>query len=138
MPEFTSQIAYYLERYKNGHWDDAFHSLLEMDHRALPELMMEFRRTDDIDLRIFLVNVIWEHRQQSCVEFLREALFDLESRVWREALNGLVTLASPAALEVLRAGRAREFPAQRKTDEFRQWLEEAIEQTEDEIRRKGT
>jgi hypothetical protein len=45
----------------------------------------------------------------------------------------LVTLASPAALEVLQAARTRKFPTRREADEFWGWLEEGIEQAEEEM-----
>ncbi len=97
--------------------------LLGMDHDALPELMGAFRAELDVQVRSFIVEVVWQHRQQSTTPFLGEALRDSEPVVWREALDGLVSLASPAALEVLRSARTRQFPNPRDTDEFRRWLE---------------
>ncbi len=130
MQRFASQIDYYLEMVRRGDTDNAFHGLLEIDRDILPELMVVFRSEQDVAVREFLVEVIWEYREQSAIPFLREVLFDSESRIWRQALNGLVALTSPAALEALRAARSREFPGQRDTQEFRRWLEEAIEQAE--------
>ena len=135
MPTFAPQIAYYLERYRDGDADCALHGLLELDHEVLPELASEFRATTDTRLRVFLLGVIWQHRQQSVVPLLAEALLDSEPRVWREALDGLVTLASPASLEALRAARTRHFTKQHDAEEFRRWLEEAIEQAETEAQR---
>jgi len=101
-----------------------------MDHAVLPELMAVFRAERDVQVRAFLVEVTWQHRQPSAVSFLGEALLDPEPVVWKEALDGLVTLASPAALEVLRSARIRQFPDPRSAEEFRGWLEEAIAQAE--------
>src|SRR5947199_3363757 len=117
MPTFAPQIAYYLERLRQGHGDDAYHGLLEMPDEILPELMAAFRAETDTEIREFLVGVIWEHRQQSVISFLGEALLDSEPRVWKQALDGLVAFASPAALEALRAARTRQFPNQRDTEE---------------------
>jgi predicted DNA-binding transcriptional regulator AlpA len=47
----------------------------------------------------------------------------------------LVTLVSPAALDVLRKARARQFPKRRDTEEFLRWLEEAIDQAEAEVKK---
>lgn len=135
MPTFAPEIAYYLERYREGDDENAFHSLVELDHQVLPELLAEFRAATDPRLRVFLLGVIWQHRQPSVIPFLGEALLDSEPRVWREALDGLVALASPASLEALRAARTRHFSERRDTEEFRNWLEEAIEQTETAMRR---
>jgi hypothetical protein len=128
MQRFTPQITYYLEMFRSGDGNHALHGLLEMDRDVLPELMEVFRSERDIGVRELLVGVIWEYRERSVIPFLGEALSDPEPRIWRQALNGLVALASPAALEVLRAARTRQLPTQHGTEEFRRWLEEAIEQ----------
>lgn len=132
MQRFVPQIAYYLEMFRSGDADNAFHGLLETDRDILPELMAVFRSERDIGVRELLVKVIWEHREQAAIPFLGEALSDTDPRIWRQALNGLVTLASPAALDVLRAARTRQLRTQPETEEFRRWLEEAIEQAESE------
>jgi hypothetical protein len=135
MQRFAPQIAYYLEMFRSGDADNAFHGLLEIDRDILPELMAVFRGEQDIGVRELLVEVIWEYRERSVIPFLGEALSDTEPRIWRQALNGLVALASPAALDVLRAARTRQFPTQCETEEFRRWLEEAIEEAETETQR---
>ena len=43
MQRFAPQIDYYLEMFRRGNADNAFHGLLEMEHGILPELMAEFR-----------------------------------------------------------------------------------------------
>jgi len=130
MVTYTVQIADFLQQFRDRHRENAFFGLLEMDHDALPELIAAFRAERDTQVGAFLVEIIWQHRQQPMVSFLGEALHDSAPAVWKEALDGLVTLASPAALEILRSARTRQFPSQRQTDEFRRWLDEAIAQAE--------
>jgi hypothetical protein len=132
MQRFAPQIAYYLDMVRRGDTDNAFHGLLDMDHDILPELMAVFRSEQAIAVREFLVGVIWQHREQSVIPFLGEVLSDPEPSIWRQALDGLVALASPAALDILRAARTQQFPTQGETEEFRRWLDEAIEQAETE------
>jgi len=95
----AAQIADWLQRFHEGHRDEAFFGLLEMDHAVLPELMAAFRAEGDVWVRAFLVEAIWQHRQPSAISFLGEVLCDPEPVVGRETLDGLVTLASPEALE---------------------------------------
>ncbi|WP_397385218.1 hypothetical protein [Prosthecobacter sp.] len=128
MSAFASHIAYYLERYRQDDAENAFCGLTEMNHEALPELIAEFRAATDPDLRDFLLHVIWQHRQHSVIPFLGEALREGEKAVWRQAMDGLVALACPEALEELGSAKTREFPRPRDTEEFRSWLEEAMEQ----------
>ncbi|MCU0914204.1 MAG: HEAT repeat domain-containing protein [Planctomycetes bacterium] len=126
----AAQIADWLQRFREGRRDEAFFGLLEMGHAVLPELMAVFRAERDVQVRAFLVEVIWQHRQSSAISLLGEALRDPEPAVWQEALDGLVTLVSPAALEVLRSARTWQFSDPRTAEEFRGWLEEAIAQAE--------
>jgi hypothetical protein len=107
MHQFARQIHHYLDVFRRGDRDTAFHGLLEMDRRILPELMAAFRIEHDIAVREFLVEIVWQSRDESIIPFLAEALIDPEPRIWRQALNGVVALASPAALDALRAARTR-------------------------------
>jgi hypothetical protein len=133
MTTYAAPIADFLQRFREGHCDDASFGLLEMGHHVLPELMTAFSAERDVQVRAFIVEVVWQHRQQSVIPFRGEARRDSEPFVWRQALDGLVSLASPAALEVLHSARTRQFPSPRDTDEFRRWLEEAIAQVEGRI-----
>ena len=124
MTDFSSPIADSLRRYRQGDRDGAFVGLLEESHDVLPELMAAFRSKADRRVQAFLVEVIWQYRQQSVIPFLGEALRSPEPLIWKQALDGLVALASPAALEVLRSAR------QSAAGEFCAWLDEAIEQAQ--------
>jgi hypothetical protein len=129
------QVDYYLRQFRQGDRDGAFYGLLEMSHDVLPSLMTIFRMEPDPGVRAFLVEVIWQHRELSSLSFLGDALCDCDPKVWRQALDGLVTLTCPAALDVLKSVQSRLFSSQRDTDEFRHWIIEAIEQVEMEIYR---
>ncbi|MDB6034693.1 MAG: hypothetical protein JWM16_5031 [Verrucomicrobiales bacterium] len=130
MHKFASEIHYFLEMFRRGDVDDAFHGLLEMDRGILPELMEAFRLEKDIPTRQFLIQIIWEYRDASAIPLLGEALYNDEPCIWQEALNGLVTMACPDSLRLLREARKRQFPTRRETEEFACWLNEAIEQAE--------
>ena len=125
MNPLGEQVRHHLTLFHQGRRDDAFHGLLEMDHAGLVDLETAFRTTTDRDERKFLLNIMWQHRQPSIIPLLGEALMDPDPRVWREALDGLVTLAAPAAVGALRAAKAR-----RRDEAFQQWVNEAIEQVE--------
>jgi hypothetical protein len=127
-------ITDYLRLFREGNHDAAFFGLVEMDHSILPDLIAIFHRESDSQVREFLVEVIWQHRQRTAIPFLGEALQDVDPKVWKEALNGLVTLASKEALEVLRTAKTRQFPRKRDTDEFSSWIDEAIEQVQSAIK----
>ncbi len=130
MPHGPAMVAYYLERFHQGDYDSAFHGLIDLDHAILPHLAEAFHASTDTAPRVFLVRVIWQHRQQSVIPLLAEALLDPQPEIWKEALDGLVALASESALEALRQAKLRRFTADGDSREFVEWLEEAIEQAQ--------
>jgi hypothetical protein len=94
-------------------------------------MRMAYSRENDIVVRAMIVEAIWQHRQQSVISFLADALRDPAPMVWKQALDGLVALASPEVMTVLRSAANREIEAERRA-----WIEEAIEQTTEAIGRR--
>ena len=129
------EIRTVLEKFRRGDKESAFFELLEMPGDALPKLIEVFRSERKPAFRAFLVKVAWERRDRSAIPFLGEALMDSKEQVWQEALDGLVTLASAETLEILHRARSREFSKESDRKRFRLWLDEAIEQVQDVIRR---
>jgi|WetSurMetagenome_2_1015567.scaffolds.fasta_scaffold640966_2 hypothetical protein len=125
----NDKVTYYLQRYKEGNFDEAYFGLLELADEIIPELISVFKSESDRALRKFLINLIWQYRNQTIIPFLGESLFDPDPAIWREALDGLVTLACPATLELLRSCKilAKNHP---NSDERFEWLDEAISQVE--------
>jgi len=132
---FKARIEHHLEQFRRGDEGNAFHGLLELGDAvsALPELIAQYRAASDLRLRTFLLEVIWEQRSPAAIPLLAEALSDPDPQVWRVALDGLVTLASPASIAALRQAAERCQSGQANRDHFRQWLEEAITQAEEAI-----
>ena len=119
-----SPLDDYLQQARSGDVESAFHNLLELDPSALPALQQAYFLEEDPVVRSLLVEVIWQHREPSVVGFLANALNDPAPDVWKEALDGLVTLASPESLQRLQsAARSQRDP------ERQAWIEEAIEQS---------
>jgi hypothetical protein len=102
----------------------------------LPELINAFHSEKDPNVRAFLVETLWQQRDKRAIPTLGAALKDSDDRVWKEALNGLVTLASPESVDTLRNARDREFPNVPECRAFLTWLEEAIAQAEELLTRK--
>ena len=134
MPRFEPQIKHYLEALQTKGFEYAFHGLLEIDKDILPELIETYRHEQNVEIRELLVEVIWEYREKSVIPFLGEALRDPEQRIWRQALNGLVTLASPEAVEVLSGAISYRLENPHKTEAFQKWLLEALEQAEEKLK----
>jgi hypothetical protein len=132
-PKLADAVAYYLERYRQRHDDEAFHGLRTLDASALPELAKVYHESTDTSARTFILNVIWQHRQPSEIPLLAEALFDSEPQIWKEAMEGLVAFASAESLQALRLARTRLFTNHGEGKRFSEWLEDAIEQAESKM-----
>jgi HEAT repeat protein len=129
------EIKAAVEKFCAGNEDTAFFELVEMPGNILPGLIDCFHTEELAAVRAFLVKAAWERRHPSVIQFLGEALDDLNEEVWQEALDGLVTLASDESLAVLQSARSREFSDEAAYKRFHLWLEEAIEQVLFELKR---
>lgn len=121
-----AEIAtYYIDQARQGNEEDAFHSLLEQDPAIIPILQDAYRTEPDPDVVALLVEVIWQFRDPKAIPFLEEALRDARPRVWKSALDGLVTLGGTESAKVLE----RTLAAIQASDPKRaEWISEALEQ----------
>ena len=130
-----SEVKELVEKFRAGDQESAFHTLIELPGDILPALIEVFRSETAPDVRAFLVKVAWERRDPAVIPFLGDALNEDDEEVWQEAFNGLVAFASMETLEILQQARSREFSKESDRKRFRLWLDEAIEQVQDVIRR---
>jgi len=124
----TKYVEFYLEKLRHGEFEAAFHGLTEAGRSVIPRLIDAFHKERSPAIRAELVDIIWNHRRPEAMAFLGEALNDPDTKVWRSALDGLVAMASPAGLQILQATSTRELASKKQTEEFRQWVSEAIGQ----------
>jgi HEAT repeat protein len=117
-------ITSYLNWARTGNREAAFEALIGLGEPAIPRLLEAYRAEADPALRALIVEVVWQIRSHASRDFLGEALQDPSAEVWRQALDGLVTLATPESLQILEGAR----DSVRGADEdFRAWVEGAIE-----------
>jgi HEAT repeat protein len=117
-------ITSYLDWARMGNREAAFQALIDLGESAIPRLIEAYRAEADPALRTLIVEVVWQLRSHASLDLLGEALQDPSPEVWRQALDGLVTLATPESLRILEATRDT---ARGGDDDFRAWVEGAIE-----------
>lgn len=106
--------------------ESAFFALKDLPD-ALPLVAEAYERESDGGRRESLIHCLWQFRDSKALSTLSAALYDPDDRVWKEALDGIVTLGGDAALRVLE--EARHLAAKNPTEEVRrEWIEEAIRQ----------
>jgi HEAT repeat protein len=133
----SALVDHYLREWDSREWAAAYHALIELGPEILPLLAERFSEARDEALRAALVQVARQMRSAEAMPLLESALRDPAPAVWREALDGLVVLASPAAVHVLAEALAQEPPGEATPEEWRAWVEEAFEQARAELASRG-
>ena len=105
MHDLRRYVQEHVSQLSGAKADDARHSLVEVGPDALPLLMESFNGLNESGVRAALIGVISELRSAQAVPFLAALLRDRDAQVWKAALDGLVTAASPTALNALRAAK---------------------------------
>ena len=123
--DLEEYAAFYLKRLPE---DDAYHSLIEAGPHIIPILAKAIVSQKDGRIRAQILQVIWEQRHPSAIPILADALRDPSPHVWKQALDGLVTLDRPECVAVIEAAQDRRFESEQDAVQFRDWMKEAINQ----------
>jgi HEAT repeat protein len=124
MKPSSDYVEYYLEMLRDGDFETAFHSFIDLDCTVIPKLIEKFQSESSSEVRAELVRIIWYFRSPDSTPFLGTALKDPSPDVWKSAIDGLVSIGTPAALAELQ----KSLTIKSRGDEFTRWIEEAITQ----------
>jgi HEAT repeat protein len=116
-------ISSYLDWARSGNREAALQGLIDLGEPAIPRLVNAYRAEADPAIRALVVEAVWRLRSHASIEFLGEALQDPALEVWKQALDGLVTLATPQSLRILEAARDM---VRIPDDGLHDWVEGAI------------
>lgn len=94
---------------------------------ALPLVAEAYHREPDPRRRQSLIYCLWQYRDSAALPTLAVALQDADDRVWKEALDGFVTLGGDAAQRLLQEESVA-LSEDVKAKVKREWIYEAIEQ----------
>ena len=104
--------------------ESAYHTLVEANHDIVPLLIDLFAEVDHGKCRAMIVEVIWQHRLPNTVSFLVSILNNPYPEIWKQALDGLVTIGGAQSIKALKDCLDRIPP----DDERFPWFTEAIDQ----------
>ncbi len=127
MRPLPALVAHYLAEWDSRGWANAYHSLIEMGPLVLPLLEARLRETRDDGLRAAGVDIARHMRDDAALPLFEAALADRSDRVWKAALDGLVSLGSPPAIAALQRA-ADACPEGTDEAEWRAWIDEAVSQ----------
>lgn len=125
IPNLQAYVACYVVQLAGPDGEDAWHSPVEAGPAALPHLAEALEAAADPHLRASLVRVAAEYRSTDAVPLLKSVLEDRGAEVGKCALDGLVVLGGPVAVDALVSAKAIAMP------ERREWIDEAIRQVLD-------
>ncbi len=137
MRRLRALVEHYLREWASSGWAAAYHALIELGPEVLPELEHRFAEARDVALRAALVQMARQMRSAEAIGLLDTALRDPEPAVWKEALDGLVALASPAAVGVLTEALMRTPPEGTAVEDWHPWIQEALDQARADLAAKG-
>jgi hypothetical protein len=120
-----TEIEYYLDKARRGEADVAFHGLLELSGDPVPELREAFQVESDPVVREIIIRAVAPLAGPAVIQFLGAALDDPHPEVWKSALDGLVSIASPTSRQTLE--RAKDGTTNGDPERVA-WLVEAIDQ----------
>jgi HEAT repeat protein len=93
-PDHRGAVEYYVGLLRAGDFEGAFFGLIDLDDEVLPDLFTAHAQEAEPAVRSGILRIIWEFRTPEAVPLLLEQLRDRNTKGWRAALDGLVTLAS--------------------------------------------
>ena len=135
--EFVALVTHYLLEWGSSRWATAYHSLIELGPPVLPELAARFAESRDVAFRAVLVELARHVRSPDALPLFSTALQDDSPEVWKQALDGLVALASPAAIALLEQAMGRTPPGRTEVAEWQSWIQEALQQARVESAARG-
>jgi HEAT repeat protein len=122
MSSVREYVVFYAAQLAGPNGENAWHSLVEAGPTALPHLAEALDASADPRVRAALLRVVSEYRSAEAVPLLKGLLGDPDAEVWTAALDGLVMLGGPVAVDALIVVKAT------VTSERQEWIDEGIRQ----------
>lgn len=121
---FRAYIAGEVQRLASREAQQAVANLLALSPLVIGDLIDEFWRARNPDIRAGIVFVIAQFDDETALEFFISALDDVHDPTWMNALDGLVNIGTAAVVR-----RLTSFMVSLNPDDIRgAWTMEAIDQ----------
>jgi HEAT repeat protein len=135
--ELSALVDHYLLDWDSRAWAGSYHSLIELGAQILPDLTRRLDEARDVAFRAALVELARQLRSADALPLFEAALQDPSPEVWKQALDGLVALASPASILLLEDASRREPPGKTSATDWASWVGEALQQARAEYGARG-
>src|SRR5689334_11502925 len=125
-------IAHYLHQFRQSKSEDAFFALIHLDESQVRDLINAYHGETNVDIQALLVEIISHYRQPTSLGFLARALQNPHPQVWKNALDGIVTIGNKASIRVLETEKQRLLVGKHSSEHV-EWIEEALYQIRENI-----
>jgi hypothetical protein len=130
----SEAVLYYWEQLRKGNFEDAYHSLIELDDSYLPELIDCFYQEKNAHIQAILLEAIWQHRSATTLGYLKSLLTNANPDIWKLALDGIIAINNSQGLKILEDEKVRLQTLDSKTvSERLEWVEESYNQLQDNL-----
>ena len=126
----SDMIAHYLHQFRQSKSEDAFFALIHLDESQVPNLINAYRDETNADIQALLVEIISHYKQPTSLGLLTNALQSPNPQVWKNALDGIVSIGGQASIQVLEEEKQR-LLVEKHFSERLEWIEEALQQIRD-------
>ena len=123
MSEANAELDDLIDRASDGD-ENALHTLFDLPDAELEIVIARFRGEESPRKREVIVEAVWQHRRPQDLGFLLCAVDDSAEVVWKQALDGIVTLGGEEARVELERLRS----ALDGNDPRTPWIDEALQQ----------
>jgi HEAT repeat protein len=123
-------IAHYLHQLRQSKNEDAFFALIHLDESQVPDLINAYHDQTNLDIQPLLVEIVSHYKLPTSLDFLMGALQSSNPQVWKNALDGIVSIGGQASIQVLEEEKQRLQGGKNFSERF-EWIEEAIQQIRD-------
>ena len=120
-------VGHYLSRISIDR-ENAFHSLIEQKADIVPYLVQSYKASDDLSEQGLLLEVICQYQSLQTLDFLAEVLQEENPRLWKTALDGIVTIGGSSSIDLLTNEIHRLSALESPPALHISWLQEALEQ----------
>jgi hypothetical protein len=128
--DLREQVAQLTSELEGPGVEYALCGLTSLPPEAIPLVAEAYHRETKPRRRRWLIHALWQFRDSAALSTLAVALGDGDDQVWKEALDGVVTLGGADALRVLEEARDG-LPSEGDSSVRRAWIDEAIQQVQE-------
>ncbi|MEO8612378.1 MAG: HEAT repeat domain-containing protein [Chloroflexota bacterium] len=116
-----------MQQFRRSKNEDTFFALIHLDESQVHDLIKAYLAETRVDIKALLVEIISHYKQPTSLNFLASALQAAHPQVWKNALDGIVSIGGKISIQILEEEKQR-LASEKRFGERIEWIEEALQQ----------